>query len=46
MLGPMLLTWHNIQYYQELMRTLGAAIAAGNLAARSAEIRAGWGRAA
>ena len=24
MLGPMLLTWHNLQYYQDLMRGLGA----------------------
>ena len=22
MLGPMLLTWHNVQYYQDLMRGL------------------------
>ena len=27
MLGPMLLTWHNVQYYQDLMRGLRAAIA-------------------
>ena len=26
MLGPMLLTWHNLQYYQDLMRDLRAAI--------------------
>ena len=29
MLGPMLLTWHNVQYYQDLMRGLRAAILAG-----------------
>ncbi len=29
MLGPMLLTWHNLAYYQDLMRGLRAAIAAG-----------------
>ena len=23
MLGPMLLTWHNVQYYQDLMRGCG-----------------------
>ncbi len=28
-LGPMLLTWHNIQYYQDLMLGLRTAIAAG-----------------
>ncbi len=42
MLGPMLLTWHNIQYYQDLMAGMRAAIAAGRLAAFSAETRAGW----
>ena len=26
MLGPMLLTWHNVQYYQDLMRGLRTAI--------------------
>ena len=29
MLGPMLLTWHNIQYYQDLMRGLRMAICEG-----------------
>ena len=28
MLGPMLLTWHNVQYYQDLMRGLRRAILA------------------
>jgi queuine tRNA-ribosyltransferase len=42
MLGPMLLTWHNIQYYQDLMAGMRAAIAAGRLAEHSAETRAGW----
>ncbi len=32
MLGPMLLTWHNLQYYQDLMRGLRHAIAEGQLA--------------
>jgi queuine tRNA-ribosyltransferase len=32
MLGPMLLTWHNLTFYQTLMQDLRAAIAAGNLA--------------
>jgi len=31
MLGPMLLTWHNLRYYQDLMAGLRAAIAAGGL---------------
>ena len=30
-LGPMLLTWHNLHYYQELMAGLRGAIAAGGL---------------
>ena len=30
-LGAMLLTWHNLHYYQELMQGLRAAIAQGNL---------------
>jgi len=29
MLGPMLLTWHNLQHYQDLMATLRAAIEEG-----------------
>ena len=29
MLGPMLLTWHNVQYYQDLMRGLRDAIREG-----------------
>ena len=31
MLGPMLLTWHNLQYYQDLMAGLREAIGAGRL---------------
>ncbi|NQW08352.1 MAG: tRNA guanosine(34) transglycosylase Tgt [Alphaproteobacteria bacterium] len=31
-LGPMLLTWHNLHYYQELMAGLRSAIEAGRLA--------------
>lgn len=41
-LGPMLLTWHNLQYYQDLMRGLRAAIAAGRLAAFAADTLAGY----
>ena len=32
MLGPMLLTWHNLQHFQDLMRGLRGAIEAGGLA--------------
>jgi queuine tRNA-ribosyltransferase len=42
MLGPMLLTWHNVWYYQELMRDLRQAIQNGRLAAREAELRSAW----
>jgi queuine tRNA-ribosyltransferase len=42
MLGPMLLTWHNVQYYQDLMRGLRAAIADHRLDAHVAAVRAGW----
>jgi len=42
MLGPILLTWHNLHYYQHLMRTLRASIVAGRLAEAAAEIRSGW----
>jgi queuine tRNA-ribosyltransferase len=42
MLGPMLLTWHNLTYYQDLMRGLRAAIVERRLAAHAAAVRAGW----
>ncbi len=42
MLGPMLLTWHNIQYYQDLMAGLREAIGQGRLAEHAAATRAGW----
>ena len=42
MLGAMLLTWHNLFYYQALMRGLRTAISAGRLAGYAAELRAGW----
>ncbi len=44
MLGPMLLTWHNLTYYQHLMAGMRAAILDGRLAAFSAEARMGWER--
>jgi queuine tRNA-ribosyltransferase len=42
MLGPMLLTWHNLRYYQDLMADLRAAILAGGLDSRAAALRDGW----
>jgi queuine tRNA-ribosyltransferase len=42
MLGPMLLTWHNIQYYQDLMRGLRQAICEGRFEAHAAALEAGW----
>ena len=42
MLGPMLLTWHNIQYYQDLMADLRGAILAGTFETTAARIEAGW----
>ena len=42
MLGPMLLTWHNIQYYQDLMRDLREAILAGTFDETAARIASGW----
>jgi queuine tRNA-ribosyltransferase len=42
MLGPMLLTWHNLSYYQTLMRGLRGAVMAGRLDAFAEVTRAGW----
>ena len=42
MLGPMLLTWHNLTYYQGLMRGMRGAIAERRLAAHAAAVREGW----
>ncbi len=42
MLGPMLLTQHNITYYQDLMRGLRNAICRGDLEVHAAETRAAW----
>ncbi|MCC5970500.1 MAG: tRNA guanosine(34) transglycosylase Tgt [Pararhodobacter sp.] len=39
-IGSMLLTWHNLHYYQDLMAGLRAAIAGGRLAAFVAEFHA------
>ena len=42
MLGPMLLTWHNVQHYQDLMRGLRGAILEGRFEAQAAALEAGW----
>ncbi len=42
MLGPILLTWHNLRYYQRLMQRLRGAILAGRFDEEAAAIRAGW----
>ena len=43
MLGPMLLTWHNLTYYQDLMRGLRGAIADRPARPRMRDrLRAGW----
>jgi queuine tRNA-ribosyltransferase len=39
-IASMLLTWHNLHYYQELMAGLRAAVASGGLAAFEAEFHA------
>ncbi len=38
MLGSMLLTWHNLHYYQDLMVGLRAAIEAGELESHAAAL--------
>ncbi len=42
----MLLTAHNLAYYQELMAGLRKAIAEGRLEDHVAEVKAGWARGA
>ncbi len=42
MLGPMLLTWHNVRYYQDLLRGLRDAILGGRFEAQAAALEAGW----
>ncbi len=42
MLGPMLLTQHNLHYYQELMAGIRAAIARKELSSHAASLREGW----
>jgi queuine tRNA-ribosyltransferase len=40
MISGMLLTWHNLHYYQELMQGLRDAIAAGRFAAFESQFHA------
>jgi queuine tRNA-ribosyltransferase len=42
MLGPMLLTWHNLTYYQSLMRDIRYAIKTGRLSNLALDLRASW----
>ena len=42
MLGPMLLTWHNLAYYQDLMDGMREAIGAGRFADYAEACREGW----
>ena len=41
-LGPMLLTWHNLTYYQSLMQGARKAILAGEYSRYCAQVRSGW----
>jgi queuine tRNA-ribosyltransferase len=41
-LGAMLLTWHNLQFYQDLMAGLRSAIAAGKLTKHASDFRAAY----
>lgn len=41
-LGGMLLTWHNVWFYQDLMSRMRAAIAAGQFETLRAELRSRW----
>ena len=42
MLGPMLLTAHNLTYYAQLMAGMRVAIEAGRLTEHVADVRSGW----
>ena len=43
-LGMVLLTWHNLAYYQHHMGGMRAAIEGGRFADHAAEVEAGWER--
>jgi queuine tRNA-ribosyltransferase len=42
MLGPMLLTWHNVRYYQSLMQGIRISIHARRFRDHATRLRAGW----
>jgi len=42
LLGQVLLSWHNIAYYQHLMARIRSAIAEGRFSAFAAQFRAAW----
>ncbi len=42
MLGPILMSWHNLAYYQALMQGIREAIAGGRLREHAAALRRGW----
>ena len=44
MLGPMLLTWHNVKFYQSFMADLRDAIRQSRLALHAAALRHAWGQ--
>jgi queuine tRNA-ribosyltransferase len=41
-LGPMLLTWHNLTFYQSLMRGIRSSIKSGRFSLYASNLRAGW----
>jgi queuine tRNA-ribosyltransferase len=43
-LGPMLLTWHNLTYYQSLMRGIRSAISCRQLSVYASQLRASWSK--
>ncbi len=43
-LGSMLLTWHNLQYYQDIMKDMRHAIENNNLSTLAKEMREGWAK--
>jgi len=42
LLGAMILSWHNIAYFQHLMARIRAAIAAGEFESFAVKFRANW----
>jgi queuine tRNA-ribosyltransferase len=42
MLGPILLTWHNLTYYESLMRSIRTSIETGQFSRHVSRLRAAW----